>query len=128
VCLPRTAGTPSRRCQRVWCLASPFGGKNVSICHCTFAVVCLCICGKFVGSPMARIVRNSKLDTRSARAETLSQRRAPYWHPISPGFALGYRKAPKGGVWLAKLVKSRLLRRETTLGPADDALDPDGVH
>jgi len=41
---------------------------------------------------------------------------------------LGYRKAPKGGVWLAKLVKSRLLRRETTLGPADDALDPDGVH
>jgi hypothetical protein len=77
---------------------------------------------------MARIVRNAKLDTRSARAENLTQRKAPYWHPVSPGFAMGYRKAPKGGVWLAKLVRPGLLRRETTLGPADDALDPDGVH
>ena len=75
---------------------------------------------------MARIVRNAKLDTRSARAG-LRQRRSPYWAAISPGFALGYRKGPKGGVWLAKLVIPSL-RQETTIGPADDALDPDGVH
>ena len=75
---------------------------------------------------MARIVRNSKLDTRSARSD-LPQRKAPYWHAISPGFALGYRKAPKGGVWLGKLATPGF-RKESKLGPADDALDPDGVH
>ena len=76
---------------------------------------------------MARTVRNAKLDTRSARASSTRLRKAPYWHAIAPGFALGYRKASKGGVWLAKLVKPGL-RKETTLGPADDALNPDGVH
>lgn len=78
---------------------------------------------------MARTVRNAKLDTRSARAtSSLKQRKSPYWVAISPGFALGYRKAPKGGVWLAKLVKPGVLRQETTLGPADDALDADGIN
>ena len=33
---------------------------------------------------------------------------------------------PKGGVWLARLIEPGR-RHETTLGPADDALDPDGV-
>ena len=78
---------------------------------------------------MARTVRNAKLDSRSARASSkLKTRKSPYWVPISPGFALGYRKAPKGGVWLAKLVKPGVLRQEATLGPADDALDADGVY
>jgi integrase len=74
---------------------------------------------------MARIVRNPKLDTRSARAK-LAMRDSPYWVSLAPGCALGYRKGPKGGVWLAKLVRDAL-RQQTTLGPADDALDPDGV-
>jgi integrase len=74
---------------------------------------------------MARIVRNPKLDTRSARAK-LPMRDSPYWVSLAPGCALGYRKGPKGGVWLAKLVRDRT-RQQTTLGPADDALDPDGV-
>jgi integrase len=74
---------------------------------------------------MARIVRNPKLDTRSARAK-LPTRASLYWTPLAPGCALGYRKGPKGGVWLAKLVRDDL-RQQTTLGPADDALDPDGV-
>jgi len=76
---------------------------------------------------MARTVRSATLDTRNARVK-LKQRKSPYWMPISSGFALGYRKAPKGGVWLAKLVKPGVLRRETTIGPGDDALDADGVH
>jgi len=75
---------------------------------------------------MARIVRNTKLDTRNARVG-LKLRKSPYWAPLSPGFALGYRKAPKGGVWLSKLVTPSS-RQETTLGPADDALDADGLH
>ena len=74
---------------------------------------------------MARIVRNPKLDTRSARAKQ-AMRDSPYWASLEPGCALGYRKGPKGGVWLAKLVREGL-RQQTTLGPADDAFDADGV-
>jgi integrase len=74
---------------------------------------------------MARTVRNPKLDTRSARAK-LPMRDSPYWVSLAPGCALGYRKGPKGGVWLAKIVRDET-RQQKTLGPADDALDPDGV-
>ena len=45
--------------------------------------------------------------------------------PIARGFALGYRRGPKGGVWLARLIDGKS-RNETTLGPADDVLDADG--
>jgi hypothetical protein len=75
---------------------------------------------------LARIVRNAKLDSRSART-TLPQRDQPYWHRLSRGLSLGYRKAPKGNVWLVKLVKPGF-RRQETLGPAEDVLDADGVH
>src|SRR4051812_10297819 len=74
---------------------------------------------------MARTVRNPKLDTRSARAK-LAIRDSIYWVSLTPGCALGYRKGPKGGVWIAKLAKAGL-RTHKTLGPADDAFDPDGV-
>lgn len=72
---------------------------------------------------MARTVRNAKLDTRSARARLFPQKSA-YWISISRGFAVGYRKGAKGGMWLAKSVDGAN-RRETTLG-ADDTLDADG--
>jgi hypothetical protein len=71
---------------------------------------------------MARTIRNQKLDTPSARAKLKAGR---YWISVAPGCAFGYRKAAKGGVWTAKLVKGPL-RRETTIGPADDALRADG--
>jgi integrase len=74
---------------------------------------------------MARTVRNAKLDTRSARAK-LAMRDSIYWVSLAPGCALGYRKGPKGGVWIAKIVRGGL-RKHHTLGPADDALDPDGL-
>src|SRR5262245_25647886 len=74
---------------------------------------------------MARTIRNQKLDSRSARAK-LATRDSPYWVSLAPGCALGYRKGKKGGVWLAKIVRDAL-RQQTTLGPADDALDPDGL-
>jgi integrase len=73
---------------------------------------------------MARTVRNAKLDTRSARARLLAKK-SGYWVPITRGFALGYRKGPKGSVWLARLIDGKE-RREATLGSADDALDADG--
>ena len=82
---------------------------------------------------MARQIGNAKLDTRSARAK-LPMRKAPYWASITPGCTLGYRKTPRKGaakssrcgVWLAKYVGEGI-RRETTLGPADDFLDADSV-
>src|SRR6476619_4003463 len=74
---------------------------------------------------MARTVRNQKLDTRSARAK-LAIRDSIYWTSLAPGCALGYRKGPKGGVWVAKLVRDGV-RQQKALGPADDALDADGV-
>jgi len=73
---------------------------------------------------MARTVRNAKLDTRSARAK-LPAKKSGYWVPIIRGFALGYRKGSKSSVWLARLIDAKG-RRETALGPADDALDADG--
>lgn len=73
---------------------------------------------------MARTIRNGKLDTRSARAK-LPMNKSGYWVPITRGFAVGYRKGPKGGVWLARRIDDNG-RNEITLGPADDALDADG--
>jgi hypothetical protein len=62
---------------------------------------------------MARTVRNAKLDTRSARARLFPQKSA-YWISISRGFAVGYRKGAKGGMWLAKSV-------DGAKPPGDDA-------
>ncbi len=50
---------------------------------------------------MARTVRNAKIDTRSARVK-LTERREPYWTPISAGCAIGYRRGAKGGTWVAR--------------------------
>jgi integrase len=74
---------------------------------------------------MARTARNQKLDTRSARAK-LPLKKSGYWTPVAKGCAVGYRKGPKGGTWLAKIVRQDF-RRETAIGPADDMLDADGV-
>ncbi|MCA0201026.1 MAG: site-specific integrase [Proteobacteria bacterium] len=75
---------------------------------------------------MARTVRDAKIDSRSARAK-LPVQKSVFWVTISRGFAMGYRKGAKGGVWLVKLVRDGD-RAEQTLGSADDALDPDGKN
>jgi len=49
---------------------------------------------------MARTVRNTKTDSRSARAR-IARRAEPYWTVISEGCALGYRRGSKGGSWPA---------------------------
>jgi len=75
---------------------------------------------------MARTVRDAKIDSRSARAKLLVQKTV-HWVTITKGFAIGYRKGAKGGTWLAKLVRDGE-RAEQALGPADDALDADGIN
>lgn len=73
---------------------------------------------------MARTIRNHRLDSRNARA-LLARRHAPYWHALTRGRALGYRKGAKGGVWLAKYRTADGGREQFLLGPADDAFDSD---
>src|SRR3546814_4895083 len=71
---------------------------------------------------MARTIRNQRLDSRTARA-VLAIRHAPYWHALTRGRALGYRKGAKGGAWLAKYRTADGKREQVLLGPADDAFD-----
>jgi integrase len=78
------------------------------------------------GNPMARTVRNPKIDTRSARAR-LSERREPYWTVISEGCALGYRRGGKGGTWIARFRDEDGRQHYQALGAADDARDADGL-
>ena len=78
---------------------------------------------------MSRIVRNSKVDTRSARSR-LKQRAEPYWVPLARGRALGYRRGKTGGTWIARYYDpagTPRLRYEA-LGGADDAIDADEIE
>lgn len=76
---------------------------------------------------MARTVRNAKIDTRSAR-DSLTERREPYWTPISAGCAIGYRRGAKGGTWVARFRNEEDGKQHyEALGAADDARDADGL-
>jgi integrase len=76
---------------------------------------------------MARMVRNAKVDTRSARAK-LAPRREPYWCKLAPGRHLGYRRlGAQGGTWIAKLRIPGVDRWTRSLdAAADDVLDANG--
>ncbi len=75
---------------------------------------------------MARTVRNAKIDTRSARLK-LTERREPYWTPISAGCYIGYRRGAKGGTWIARFRDDDGKHHYDALGAADDARDADGL-
>jgi integrase len=75
---------------------------------------------------MARTVRNTKIDSRTSRAQ-LPARKNPYWLPLSPGFALGYYKGLKGGKWTARLFDEEGKKHFEVIGPSDDVLDPDNL-
>ncbi len=75
---------------------------------------------------MARTIRNTKLDTRSARA-SLTMRREPYWTVIAGGCAVGYRKGKKGGTWVARWRAPDAKQHYNALGPSDDALDAEDL-
>ena len=75
---------------------------------------------------MAKTVRDTRLDTRAARARILA-RSKPYWRSIDPGTHLGYRKGKTGGKWLVRWYAGDGRYQEEMIGPADDGADPDGV-
>jgi integrase len=78
---------------------------------------------------MARIVRDSALETRTARAR-LRARDWPYYRALDPGLHLGYRKPLSGtGSWLRRRYDSETRRyQHEQLGTADDFSDADGAE
>src|SRR5262249_3511767 len=78
------------------------------------------------GDVVARIVRNPRLNTRSARTK-LPGRREPHWTVISEGCALAYRPGANAGTWIAKFRDDNGRRHYEAIGAADDARDPDGL-
>lgn len=76
---------------------------------------------------MARNVRDAKTDSRSARRKLVACRE-PYWTKLAMGCYLGYRRsAAEGGTWLARFRDDTGKQRYLAIGPADDAMDADGV-
>jgi len=75
---------------------------------------------------MARLVRDAKLETRTARAR-LPVGPKPYFRRLEIGFHLGYRRLSRGGTWIARRFAQDGHYRELRLGVADDTQDADGV-
>jgi len=75
---------------------------------------------------MAKTVRDTRLDTRTARTR-LAARGKPYWRSIDPGTHLGYRKGKTGGKWLVRWYAGNGRYQEEVIGPADDGADSDGI-
>jgi integrase len=76
---------------------------------------------------MARTVRNSSLESRTARAR-LEPRSKPYWQALEDGAHLGYVcKAGVPGAWLARFYIGAQHYEQERLAPADDYADADGV-
>src|ERR1700693_4478933 len=73
---------------------------------------------------MGRLVRDARIETREARLR-LKPQHEPYWRLVHEGLHLGYRKGPRGGVWLIRLFSGDRYRKKK-LGMADDVADADG--
>ncbi|MBI3700575.1 MAG: site-specific integrase [Afipia sp.] len=76
---------------------------------------------------MARTVRDTNLETRTARAK-LKVRGKPYFRLLEPGLHLGYRRLAGGsGKWVTREYLGRSKYLTDTVGTADDFSDADGV-
>ncbi len=75
---------------------------------------------------MARLVRDSRLESREARLR-LKMRQEPYWRLISEGVHLGYYRGNRGGMWHAR-VRSADNKRyvKSALAQADDYTEANG--
>src|SRR5260370_37195031 len=77
-------------------------------------------------SNVVRTVRDSKLDSRSARAK-LAASGVPYYRAIDPGLHIGYRKGKTGGKWVVRWYAGDGSYKVETIGTADDTADADAV-
>jgi integrase len=76
---------------------------------------------------MARTVRDSILDTRTARSR-LKISGKPYYRAIDTGLHLGYRKGRTGGRWVVRWYVGDQSYKVETIGAADDVIDGDGAQ
>ncbi|MDN5871748.1 MAG: site-specific integrase [Nitrococcus sp.] len=74
---------------------------------------------------MARTVRDSRLETRTARLK-LAPRGKPYYRALDQGLHIGYRKTTTGGRWVVRAYAGGGQYITQTLGDADDHADADG--
>ena len=75
---------------------------------------------------MPRLVKDSRLETRTARAR-LAPRGRPYWRALDPGLRVGYRKGQTGGRWVVRwYLGNEKYQAETLDGIADDTQDANG--
>lgn len=75
---------------------------------------------------MARTVRDTNLETRTARLR-LTARRKPYWRVLESGLHVGYRRTKDGGgTWVARRFLGEGRYAEKGIGTADDLQDADG--
>lgn len=76
---------------------------------------------------MARTVRDTNLDSRTARSR-LKARGKPYFRTLEHGLHLGYRKPLSGpGKWVARHYVGSQQYELETLAAADDFSDADGI-
>jgi len=73
---------------------------------------------------MARIPRDSRIDTREARRKLKASKRV-YWRHITVGVFVGYAKGAKRATWIARWREGDSYR-EQRIGAADDLIDADG--
>ena len=75
---------------------------------------------------MARTVRDSNLNSRSARMR-LPASGKPYYRAIDAGLHLGYRKGKAAGKWVVRWYVGNRDYRIETIGLADDIIDANGT-
>ncbi|MBX3708268.1 MAG: site-specific integrase [Gammaproteobacteria bacterium] len=81
-----------------------------------------------LGVFMARLVRDSRLESREARLR-LKMRQEPYWRLISEGIHLGYYRGNRGGIWHARARSADNKRYiKSTLAQADDYSEANGKN
>jgi integrase len=77
---------------------------------------------------MARTIKETRLDSRTARRNLTSQRE-PYWRLISTGAHIGYRRNKAGqGSWIARMRQEDGKYIFEKVGVADDIEDADGIR
>lgn len=74
---------------------------------------------------MARSIRSSTLETRSARLR-LSVARKPTFVKIAPGISLGYRRNHTAGTWVARVADGKGNNWTKAVGHADDFDESNG--
>jgi integrase len=74
---------------------------------------------------MARNIRSSPLETRSARLK-LAKRGKPYWVRLARGLSIGYRRIDTAGPWIVRKADGHGTNWIKNFAHADDYEDSDG--